>query len=162
LARNKLGQTDRAIADLERSLEYLPTAPAHFTLGKIKEERGLTDDAIEHYKVVAKSDSEYGKAANAALVRLELSSQPASYISSACGDDGGGRIVVRVRNDTGVPVRAVQVRFQYVDSGGDQRQRTQSFSGQIAPGKVASVKTGLAPYAGSRCSAAVISAQIVE
>jgi len=162
LARNKLGQTDRAIADLERSLEYLPTAPAHFTLGKIKEERGLTDDAIEHYKVVAKSDSEYGKAANAALVRLELSSQPASYISSACGDDGGGRIVVRVRNDTGVPVRAVQVRFQYVDSGGDQRQLTQSFSGQIAPGKVASVKTGLTPYPATRCDAVVVAAEIAE
>jgi len=162
LARNELGQTDAAIADLERSLEFLPTAPAHYTLGKIKEERGLTGEAIDHYKIVAKSGGEYGKAADAALVRLEMPAQPASYISSACGDDGSGQIAVQVRNDTSVPVRGVQAQFRYVDAAGDQRQRTQSFSGQIAPGKIASVRTGLTPYPSTRCNAVVTAARIVE
>jgi len=49
-----------------------------------------------------------------------------------------------------------------VDSGGDSRMRTQNFSGQIAPGKIASVRTGLAPYAGTRCTATVVAAQIVQ
>jgi len=162
LARNELGQTDGAIADLERSLEFLPTAPAHYTLGKIKEERGLTGEAIDHYKVVAKSGGEYGKAAYEALVRLDLPSQPGSYIASECGDDGSGQVVVRVRNDTSVPVRGVQAQFRYVDAAGDERQRTQSFSGQIAPGKIASVRTGLTPYPSTRCDAVVTAAQIAE
>jgi len=162
IAKQELGQIDAAISDLERSLEYLPTAPAHFKLGEIKEERGLTSEAIDHYKIVAKGGGEYGKAAHEALVRLELPTQPASYISSACGDDGSGQIVVQVRNDTSVPVNGVQAKFQYVDAGGDPRQRTQSFSGQIAPGKIASVRTGLTPYPSTGCDAAVVAAQIVE
>jgi predicted Zn-dependent protease len=162
VAKNELGQTDAAMADLERSLQILPTAPAHFTLGQIKEKRGPMAEAIDHYKVVAKGGGEYGKLAYGALVRLELPQQPGSYISSVCGDDGGGQIVVQVRNDTDVIVTGVQAQFQYVDSSGTERVRTQSFRGQIAPGKIASAKTGLAPYAGSRCAAKVTSAQIAE
>ena len=162
IAKRELGQTDAAIFDLERSLEFLPTAPAHFTLGEIKEERGATGEAIKHYKVVAKSGGEYGKVASAALVRLELPTQPASYVSSVCGDDGSGQIVVQARNDTGVSITGVQVQFQYVDSSGTQRQRTQSFSGQLAPSEIASARTGLVPYAGTRCAATVINATIAE
>jgi predicted Zn-dependent protease len=162
MAKNEMGQTDAATADLQRSIEILPTAPAHYTLGTIKEQRGSMAEAIEHYKVVAKSGGEYGKSANAALVRLELPQQPASYIASSCGADGSGQIVVQVRNDTSVTVSGVQAQFQYVDSGGDQRTRTQGFSGGIAPGKIASVRTGLTPYAGTRCAATVVSAQIAE
>jgi predicted Zn-dependent protease len=162
LARSELGQTDSAVSDLEHSLELLPTAPAHLTLGEIKEQRGDIDAAIKHYKVVAKSGGEYGKAATAALVRLELPSQPGSYIAAACGDDGSGQVVVQVRNDTSVPVTGVRAQFQYVDSSGAQRQRSQAFSGVISPGKIASARTGLAPYAGTSCAVKVTAAQIAE
>jgi predicted Zn-dependent protease len=162
LARNELGRTDGAVSDLEHSLELLPTAPAHYTLGQIKEDRGQRGEAIEHYKVVAKSEGEYGKAAYGALVRLELPTQPASYISSACGDDGSGQVAVQVRNDTGVTVSGVRVEFQYVDAGGTQRQRTQSFSSPLAPGKIASAKTGLQPASGTRCAATVTAAEIAD
>jgi predicted Zn-dependent protease len=57
IAKHELGQIDSAMVDLERSLELMPTAPAHFTLGEIKEQRGQTDEAIGHYKIVAKSGS---------------------------------------------------------------------------------------------------------
>jgi predicted Zn-dependent protease len=161
-ARNELGQTDGAVGDLERSLELMPTAPAHYTLGEIKEQRGQTSEAIEHYKVVASSEGEYGKAAYGALVRLELPTQPAAYISSACGDDGSGQVVVQVRNDTQVTVQGVRAQFQYVDTGGTQRQSTQSFSGQLAPGKIGSARTGLAPAPGTRCAVAVTAAEIAN
>ena len=162
LARKELGQADAAIVDLDRSIELLPTAPAHYTLGEIKAEQGRVDEAIKHYKIVAKSGGKYGKAANEALVRLELSSQPASYLSSACGDDGSGQVVVQVRNDTSVRVTGVEAQFQYVDSGGNQRQRGQAFSGVLEPGKIASARTGITPYPGTRCTATVVSADVAE
>jgi len=162
LARHELGQNDGAVADLERSLELLPTAPAHFVLGEIKEERGATGEALEHYKVVAKSGGNYGKAAAEKLYRLELPSQPATYIDSACGDDGSGQVVVQARNNTSMPVTGVQAAFQYVDSGGTQRQRNVAFPGVIAPGKVASARSGIAPYPGTSCAAKVTAAQISE
>ena len=162
LARHKLGQNDAAIVDLERSLALLPTAPAHFVLGEIKEERGATSEAVEHYRIVAKSGGNYGKAAAEKLYRLELPSQPATHIDSACGDDGSGQIVVQVRNNTSVPVTGVETAFQYVDSGGTQRQRSIAFPGVIAAGKVASAGTGLAPYPGTSCAAQVTAAQVSE
>ena len=163
IAKQELGQTDSAMVDLERSLEFMPTAPAHFSLGEIKEQRGQTDEAIGHYKIVAKSGSgDIAKAAYEALLRLELPTQPASYISSVCGSDDGGQVVVQVRNDTPVPVTGVQVQFQYVDSSGTQRQKVQNFSGELAPGKIVSAGTWLTPYPSTRCEAAVIQARPAE
>ena len=162
MAKNELGQTDGAVIDLERSLVLLPTAPAHFTLGKIKQDRGAVDEAMKHYKVVAQGGGTYGDAAKAELVRLELPTNPSAYIASACGDDGSGRLGVSVRNDTPVPVSGVEVLFRYVDAGGIERQQSGSVGAQIAAGKVASIKTGLAITAGTSCAAKVVSAQIVE
>ena len=163
IARHELGQTDGAIADLENSLELLPTLPAHFTLGEIREQRGAVEEAIEHYKIVAKNDNgELGKTAYARLVRLELSAQPGSYISAACGDDGSGQIAVRIRNDTPVEVRGVNVQFRYIDATGVERQRSQPFSGRLGSGEIASARTGLTPYPNTRCESVVTAAEIAE
>ncbi len=163
IAEHELEQTDAAFSDLQRSLEYLPTAPAHFTLGEITEQRGSLEEAIGHYKIVAKSGSgEMAKAAYEALVRLELPTQPDAYISSACGDDGSGQVVVQVRNDTPLAVTGVQVQFRYVDSGGNERQQTQAVSGQVEPGEIANVRTGLTRYPSSRCEAKVIHARLAD
>jgi len=76
MAKNELGQIDGAVTDLHRSLALLPTAPAHFTLGKIKQDRGAVAEAIEHYKVVAKSGGTYGEAAKVELAKLEPPTNP--------------------------------------------------------------------------------------
>ena len=162
MAKNELGQTDGAVIDLEHSLVLFPTAPAHFTLGKIKQDRGAVDEATKHYKAVAQSGGAYGDAAKTELARLELPTNPSAYIASVCGDDGSGRLGVSVRNDTPLPVSGVEVVFRYVDAGGTERQQSGSVGAQIAAGKVASVKTGLTMTAGTRCAAKVVSAQIAE
>ena len=160
IANHELDRPDAAVSDLERSLELLPTAPAHYTLGEIREGQGLRDQAIEHYKVVAKSaGGDIQTAAYEKLVYLELAQRPASYIASACGADSSGQLIVQVRNDTPVPVTGVQVRYQYVDSTGTQRQQTQSISGELAPGKIINARTGLTADPSTRCEAAVIQAR---
>jgi len=78
LAKKELQQIDGAVADLERSIELLPTVPAHYTLGEISEQRGQTAVAIEHYRLISKSGGKYGKAAAEALERLELETNPAA------------------------------------------------------------------------------------
>ena len=163
IARHELGQTDAAATDLENSLKLLPTAPAHYVLGEIKEQRGNVTDAINHYKVVAKSGGgQYGKMATERLMRLELPSQPSSYIASACGDDGSGQVAIQVRNATSVPVTGLRVIFQYVDSNGTQRQQSRDLSGTLAGGQTATIKTGLAPYANTRCQSKVTAARIAQ
>ncbi|MDJ0812913.1 MAG: M48 family metalloprotease [Woeseiaceae bacterium] len=155
LAQHRLDRDDAALTDLERSLEYLPTAPAHLVLGDIKAERGATSEAIDHYKVVAKGGGDVGKAAYERLVYLELEQQPAAYVASACGVDDNGQVALQVRNDTPVEVIDVQVRFAYVDAAGAQQQRTQTFSGALEPGKIVTTRTGLTAYPSTRCEATV-------
>ena len=163
LAKKELGQTDGAVVDLERSINLLPTAPAHYALGDIAQERGKLPEAIEHYKVVAKAGGDYGKAATAALVKLELPSNPGAYVSRRCDPDASGKLIVSVRNDTSVQLTGVQVAVQYVGQTGRQQQSRYAIRGQIPPGQIASVNTGMGPYvAGSDCPVTVIAAQIAE
>jgi hypothetical protein len=154
---------DAAVTDLERSLELLPTAPAHFALGDIAKVRGDRDEAIEHYKVVASAGGEYGEAATAELVKLDLSANPGTYVNHGCSADGNGNLVVSVRNETPVQISGVVVAVSYTDANGRQQQQRFGIGGQIPPGQVASVNTGLGPYtAGSNCPAQVVAAEIAE
>ena len=163
LARKELGQTDGAVVDLERSIELLPTAPAHFALGDIAMARGNVPEAVEHYRIVAKGGGEYGKAATTALAKIEMPTNPGAYLSRRCDADSRGNLVVSVKNETSLPVRDVVFVVQYTDSAGRQQQVRQAVPGSIAPGQVASVNTGLGPYtAGASCPAQVVAARIDE
>ena len=163
IANKEMGRTDRAWTDLNRSIELLPTAPAYFALGNIAEARGDFPAAIGFYKVVAQGGGEYGKAATVALVKLDMPANPGAYIPRACDADGSGRLVVSVRNDTGVQIMGVQIAVSVTDSSGRSSQSRHSINGQIAPGSIASVNTGLSPFTpGSSCPAEVVSALIVD
>jgi len=163
IANKELGRSDNAVTDLNRSIELLPTAPAYFALGGIAEDRGDLAVAIGHYKVVAKSGGDYGEAAKAALVKLDLSTNPGEYIARGCDADGGGNLIVSVRNDTTVQITGVQVAVSYSDSSGRAAQQRHSIRGQIAPGQIASVNTGMSPYTpGSSCPVEVVAAQIAN
>lgn len=163
LAKKELGQTDAAVIDLERSIELLPTAPAHYALGGIARERGNLSEALSHYKIVAQAGGDYGTAATAEVVRLDLPSNPGAYVLRRCDPDANGKLVVSVKNDTAVPITGVQFLVQYTDAYGRQQQVQHDVRGQIPPGQIASVSTGIGPYtAGSSCPVQVISAQIAE
>jgi predicted Zn-dependent protease len=163
IANKERGQADSAVTDLNRSIELLPTAPAYFALANLAEERGDMPVAIAHYKVVAKSGGDYGKVATAALVKLELPSNPGAYIAKGCDADGSGNLIVSIRNDTNVQITGVQVAVSYSDSSGRPAQQRHSIRGQIPPGQVASVNTGMGPYTpGSNCPVEVIAAEIVD
>ena len=163
VARKEMGQTDGAVTDLENSIALLPTAPAHFALGDIARARGNKPEAINHYKVVAQAGGDYGKAATDQLVRLDLPSNPDAYVLRRCDPDANGKLVVSVKNDTSVQIEGVRVMVQYTGSSGRAEQVVHVIRGQIPPGQIASVNTGLGPYtAGSNCPATVVGAQIAE
>ena len=157
LARKELGQQATARADLERSLELFPTAPAHAALGDLAKNRGDTQVAVAHYKVAAQSGGDYGKVAAAEAARLELPSNPGAYIPYACSVDSRGMLVVSVRNDAPLAVSRVQVALAYTDSLGRRQERRLGIAGRLAPGDVASVNTGMT--AGSSCPVRVAAAQ---
>ena len=134
LANNAQRKTNAAVTDLERSVELLPTAPAYLALGDIAGQRGKTAEAIEYFKVVT---------------------------SSRCDADSSANLVVSVQNKTGLTIQDVEVAISYAEAG-QQRVVRRSIAGQIAPGKVASVNTGLGPYTSGSCPVEVVAARIVE
>jgi beta-barrel assembly-enhancing protease len=163
LAYNELGREDRAVQDLQKSLTYLPTAPAHFALGNIALERGNRAAAIEHLKVVAGGQGEMAEAARTSLIRLDLSQNPASYLLTGCEADEEGNLVVLVKNNTPVPVTGVGIALQFRDESGVPRRVDRRIGGVIPPGQVVSLRTGLGPYTpGSGCPVQVFGARVAE
>ena len=162
LAKKELKQNDAAVADLERSLEFLPTAPAHYNLGLIKQDRGQTEAAIEHYRVIAKSGGDYGKAAQGKLARLELAQKPGDYVPFACAAGSNGNLVVSVRNDAPIAITGVQIEVTYTDNVGSAKRVSRSVGGRIEPGQIAKTDTGLGPYAGSNCPVSVTAARLAD
>ncbi|MDX1627033.1 MAG: M48 family metalloprotease [Wenzhouxiangellaceae bacterium] len=75
MVRHELGRLDGARTDLEASNERIPTAVAHFYLGNIARERGNRQDAIEHYRVAAQSQTEIGQRARAQLQQMGVAAQ---------------------------------------------------------------------------------------
>ena len=162
LAKKQRGDRSGAKQDLERSVQLMPTAPAEYALGNIAEQNGNLDQAIAHYRVVAKDGGNYGAAASAALLTLDLPRNPGNYIKHACAADAAANLVVSVQNRAGIAVGNVVVGIEYTDSAGRIRQSTKKISGTLQPGQIAQVNTGLGPYTGSTCPVRVLGASVVN
>ncbi len=163
LAYAELDNDTEAVADLERSMELLPTAPARYALGNIAAKRGETAKAIAHYRAVAGGQGEMANAARGSLVRLDVGSNPADYVLRRCDPDRAGNLVVSVKNDTSVTLGGIRIAIDYTDSDGRSRRIERRVNRRLAPGQVAAVETGLGPYVtGSNCPATVVSARVIE
>ncbi len=162
LANQKLGNEDRAAADLSKSLEYLPTAPAHFALGEIAAQQGNRAAAIQHYRAVAGGQGEMAEAAYASIVRLDIAENPGTYVLKRCDADAESKLVVSIRNETSVPISNIAFIIQYSEGGVPQRVERR-VNGNLAAGQVVSIRTGLGPYtAASGCPVEITSAQVAR
>ncbi|HEX6998801.1 MAG TPA: M48 family metalloprotease [Gammaproteobacteria bacterium] len=146
LAHQAAGQWDASQADLEASLALLPTADAHYGLGRLAERRGDRARALEHYMAAAQSSSETGQAARDAAVRLDLPQNPGGYLTVRTGLDSGGQLLVEVANPTGVAVTDVAIAIRYVDAQGALRQTVRQLAGTLPPNGSARAATGLGPF----------------
>ena len=164
LIHEELGHDDLAEADLEVSIEMLPTAPAHYALGRIAARRGDKSTAMEHYRLVASSGhGEVAKAAYADLTRLDITDNPSNYVLKRCDRDSYGNLIVSVKNNTALAINDVYITVQYADNTGGQVRITEKISGVIGPDEIASVNAGIVPYtAGGKCPATVIAARVAE
>ena len=145
IALFNLGKKAEADPFLKRANELLPTAPGHALLGRIAEERGQTDEALQHYQIASASNSDIGKEAIARAVHLDLPRNPAKYIQAGAQADNTGNLYAVVQNSTSIPVGRVQVRVVKYDAK-TGRAVSQSapliIQGGVAPGKRNQVAVG--------------------
>lgn len=116
IALFNMGRKAEAEKYLTKSNTLLPTAPSHYLLGKIAEERGDTSNALKNYAVAADSNSEIGKQSTAEYVRLDLPQHPAKYLQAGPQTDSNGNLYAVVANPTPLPVGRVQVRVVQYDA----------------------------------------------
>jgi beta-barrel assembly-enhancing protease len=138
LARSERGDRRAARADLDRSVQLLPTAIAYRELGRAAEADGDIDTALAMYQAAGQSDTAVGRSARERAVRLDLPRNPAGYLEAALSVDGRGRLMVQVPNRTGVPVADVRVRVALLGEDGRTRNLTRGVR-RIEPGQAASV-----------------------
>jgi beta-barrel assembly-enhancing protease len=146
IALFELGRKQEAVAFLTRGNELLPTAPGHYFLGVIDEERGDIDKALKHYEVAAGSESEIGKQAVQRYVRIDLPRHPENYVRGGTQVGRDGDLYAVVQNAAPVPLR--NIRFRVVRTDGQRmldQSQVHSIPGAIEPGKTASLRLARGP-----------------
>ena len=118
VAEMKRGNREKAEEWLTTSAKLLPTAPAAYYLGDLAKAKGDQATALSYYKAAAGSNSEYGKMANAELVRLDLPRNPGNYIAAGGQVDSRGRLMLIVENRSPVALTGIQVTPVLVDASG--------------------------------------------
>jgi predicted Zn-dependent protease len=149
MAHRQLRQWDDSRTELEASVQLLPTADAHYALGTLAEQRGDRQAALENYERAAGSNSQAGKAAQDATVRLDLPTNPGKYLQARGGLDNSGQLIVEVVNPTGVTVTDVLVAVRYADSQGAIRELARRIN-QLPAGQTTRIATGLGPFTSSQ------------
>jgi predicted Zn-dependent protease len=168
LVRQRMNKLDLAATDLRKSIELLPTATAHNALGQIEQKRGHVDQAAEHFRIAAGSQSETGQAAALSLARIELPRNPGGYFETAVDVDRQRQVVVVIGNRAGVPVRNVEIEVGVLDATGSTivQRRPIAVSQVLGPGDRVAVSTGIGPVNSandlSRVRVEVRAAQIAE
>lgn len=145
VAYYKNGNRAKAEAWLNQSNELLPTAPAHYYLGLIARESGNTQQAREHFRTAAGSQSEIGKQAAAEFAALDVGSNPGNYLATAGELDAKGRVVLRVQNRAPFALGEIIITPVMIDGSGRivQEGRTLRINRVLQPGEQASIDAGI-------------------
>jgi predicted Zn-dependent protease len=144
LVRQRLGNAAGARSDLERSNALLPTAAAHYVLGSLDQEAGQRGRAIEHYKLAAGSNSEVGRLAGTALVRLDLPGNPGDYLEVEPVADAKGNLGLRVTNASPLALRKLRIAGAVQkNSSSNHFYKEYAVSGTLQPGQSTTVAMGV-------------------
>lgn len=133
--RQRRGDVEAARADFGRANGLLPTAQAHYALGRLRLDRGEKNAAAAHFRVAAQAPSAAGKSAAVALARLELPQNPGGYIATGIERNARNRLVLVVRNNAPLAVTAVTVVAVH-SLRGRERYRVDS----LRPGEAAQIE----------------------
>lgn len=146
-AHAALDQRDSAESHLQTSIDLFPTAEAYYGLGTLAEDRGDREAALEHYRVAATANSPAGRAAQDAVVRLDLPQNPGGYLQLRALLDSQGQLIIEVANPTRLPVTDLNLIIRYVDGFGSISQTVRQVDRTLGAGEALRLASGLGPFA---------------
>jgi predicted Zn-dependent protease len=137
-----LDRHSEARRNLDRSLELMPTAEAHYLLGRLDRDRGDLNSAVAHFRTAAESESESGQMASRELVLMDLERNPSQYIATAPRMDSSGNVYALLGNRTSVSVENLEISFAWLDDQGQTRQGRTTLRGPLGGGQQTQVSLG--------------------
>jgi len=136
------GQNAAARTDLERSLELLPTAQAHYLLGNLDQGAGRRDAARAHYEAASRSNTEAGIKAERELIGMDIGSNPGQYLATGHAADSNGRVYCLIGNRTRSRLTGITVNLGFVDDSGAIQRARGTYREVLPGGQQASIATG--------------------
>ena len=127
----KQNQFRAARSALSRSLELMPTAEAHYLLGKMDNNEGNPASAMEHFKVAAQSESESGQKANREIMVQDLANNPSRYVGSRAEIDENNTVWIRFGNLTAVSMKDIEISYAWLDERGQTRKGKIDYRGPL-------------------------------
>ncbi len=130
LAYSKLGDRVKARADLERSIQLLPTAMAMNELGNLSLAAGNRNAAKQYFESVMKSQGNLAEQAQRSFIELDVVDNPAPYFPVVSTLENG-EFTSLVTNQSGLNVNGVDLAFSATING--KRYETVRTTGHFAP-----------------------------
>ncbi len=160
MSNKALKRLGPARADLEKSLELLPTAVAYQALGEVAEAQGDQDAAVEYYQAASEAQGDAGRTAMASLLRLDVPRQPGKYVRTAVRAAPDGGLLLQVANVTQAPLYGVVVQVDLLLADGRQTRVPAELSVlQAAANQVLSLPAQGAPIVQARATVVSASAE---
>jgi tetratricopeptide (TPR) repeat protein len=139
----KQDKPQAARSDLSKSVALMPTAEAHYLLGKMDKEEGNLDSSTDHFRIAAQSDSESGQKAKRELLIQDLASNPSRFVDSRAEIDENNLIWIRFGNMTRVSMKDIEISYVWLDEQGQTRLGKISYRGPLKGGQQDRVNTGI-------------------
>ena len=134
LLKKQMGLNYEASADLEKSVKYLPTAIAQYSLGGLALANNDMNKAMTHFRAASEAKNELGQKASIALARLEMPKKPLQYLNIQVGPDRAGNLLIKVTNKSPVTLDYAVFYVTAPDVKGQIQNRTLYLQGALPPG----------------------------
>lgn len=165
LVQKHLGNMQGARQDLTTSSSLLPTATSYYELGKLALEQKDIKEAKRFFLSASSSQSQPGKNALAAYIRLDLPDRPGKYLTIRREKSSTGQVQFRVSNPTPLPLRNISLQGRFLDSRGQINRLPLRIGNILRPGesRVVSMEShGVAPKYQHGVELSVVSAEIAQ
>lgn len=165
ITRQISGDATGATRDLERSVALLPTAEGYLGLGRVAQAQGQRQQAVNYLTRAANSSSGAGKQASRQLARLDLEQNPARYIEAGLGLTTDGYLIVRIVNQSSLPVGRIAVTVGRRTAGGIRNDQTVELRRTVGAGQAVQIRTEFGPLTAAtarQLGAAVTQARLVD
>jgi len=134
LLREKLKNDSAAKKDLMQSIKLLPTENAHYSLGNIALRQGNTQLAKAHFAKASNNNSNLGKKATKAFVKLDMPDNPNKYLNMQFQLDKYNKLLINIENSTPVTIKDLSFIVSVKLNGNHSNREKLTLNQTIKPG----------------------------